>query len=385
MSTFIISPINSLTPKKLDGLLPNFNNTLDRFDKYTDSINVPECQKFLTSETIPTQIRTDFDTITATLIGEDGGQSNLPVTEVSSYSNFSFYNFYITGQGVGKYRVIVTATKDTETVNCEFEPFELVSGTSTRITGGEVKIIEGYKRVKYYNSENEFYIDYSTGIKHFIWIPAELYWINPLGEVDVYNSLDNKEKLEQTNFRGILLKSRPMLRHLFLKFSEASSMDYFAINDVEYILPEVLEPSYYGDANVGTIEVQVEERFTVGINSDDEGFTCDQQIIDGGLVMNIGQDNLSAGTLELTVLEGYKVKSIDWRLKSGTSATVKVGTTVGGEDLSRPKTSTVALDPVSIEKSKILDWDGTGTVYITKTGVGAVIDFWMTLITFKGE
>lgn len=386
MSTFIISPINSLTFKKLDGLLPNFNNTLDRFDRFSDSVNMPECQRFLYSETITTQIRTDFDTITAKLIDSNQSETSLIVNEVSTYVNYSFYNFEISGQSIGDYKVLVTGVKDAETVVFESEPFKLVAGTSTRITGGEVKLIEGYKRVKYYNNDpSSFFIDYSTGIEHFFWIPAEIYWINPSGEVDVYNNLDNKEKLEQTNFRNLMLKSRPMLRHLILKLSESSSMDSFTINDVEYVMPEVLEPVYYGDANLGTVETQIEERFTVGVNSDDEGFSCEQEIIDGGLVMNIGVDNLSDGSKELTVQEGYRVRFIDWRLVSGTSATINIGTTPGGDDITKNKTISTIGDQQTIERSVVMNWDGTGIVYITKTGVGSVIDIWLTTITFKGE
>lgn len=384
MSTFIISPLNSLTFKELDGKLPNFNNTLDKWDVYKDSINVKECQKFLNSETITTQLRTDFTTITANLIDSSGNSTALTVTEVSSYTNYNFYNIEVSGQSNGKYYIIVSGTKDAETRNFESEWFELVSGKAIRTTGDEVRIIEGYKRVEYYNFDpSSFYIDYSTGIRHFFWIPAEIYAINPLGEVDVYNNLDNKEKLEQTNFRALTIKTRPILRHLMLKLSEASSMDYFAINDVEYVLTEVLEPSYYGDANLVTIETQIEERFTIGINSDDEGFTADQFIIEGGLVLNIGKDDLSAGTLELTVPEGYAVRFIDWRLTAGSSATVKIGKTPGGVEIMRDKTLTIIGEKQSIAKTDIVDWDGTGTIYVTKTGVGSVIDIWLTLTTFK--
>lgn len=389
MSTFIISPVNSLTFKKLDGLLPNFNNTLERFDGYKDSINAPDCQKFLNSEVITTQLRTDFTSITATLIDSSGNQTNLTVTEVSTYPNYSFYNFDVSGLSNGQYYIRVEGIKVAETVLFESELFELVSGRAIRTTGGEVRIIDGYKKVKYYNNgASSFYIDYSTGIEHFFWIPAEIYSLTPTGEIDIYNNLDTKEKLEQTNFRALTFKSRPILRHLMLKFSEASSMDYFSINDVEYILPELIEPQYYGDANQVTIETQIEERFTVGVNSDDEGFTGEASTGGGGdttesLVMNIGQDNLSAGTKELTVPAGYAVRFIDWRLVSGSSASVKIGTTPGGNEITREKTLETIGAKQSIARTEVINWSGTGTIYITKTGVGSVIDIWLTLTTFK--
>lgn len=388
MSTFVISPLNSLTFKKKDGLLPNFNNTLDRFDVFIDAINVKKCQKFLSSETIKTQIRTDYETITAKLYDLSENETVLAVNEVSTYTYYSFYEFEVTGQPDGVYKIIVTGQNDGDPdVLFECEPFELVTGEVVAFQGNGVRLIPGYKKVVYYNNKNTFYIDYSTGIKHFVWIPAITFKLIPVGEIDVYNNLDTKEKLEQTNFRSILFENDQIPRHLAIKFIESSSMDYFAINDTEYIVPEIPEITYYNDSNLVTMSLSIEERFTIGVNSDDQGFETtpggDPIIIDTDLVMVIGENNLSAGTAQYAVSEGYAVRHLDMRLVSGGAATIKIGTTPGGDEISKEKTLNAPGDKLTIDRSYVLNWDGTGTVHITKTGVGSVVDVWLTTIKFR--
>lgn len=372
--TFLISPVNSLTFKNFDGLLPSYDNTLDANDTYMNSVNSPSCQKFLSDDVITTQLRTDYDTVVATLYGSDDLPISVTVTLKTSYTDYDFYEFVLSGLANDVYRMVVTAVKSGyDNVEWRSEFFSIVDDFGN----------EDYLKVAYYNDENSFYVDYSTDIQHFFWIPAINFKINPKGEIDVYNNLDNEEKLEETNFRVYTFESKQILRHIALKFVEGSSMDNFKVNDVEFIRNPKTEFEYLSNYNHVLINSELTQKYSVGVNSDDQGYATVEQEISEGLVMNIGQDDLSAGALELTVPDGYAVRFADWALKSGTSASVKIGTTVGGDEISRLLTSTVVDEPVSISTSDVLNWDGTGTVYVTKTGVGAIIDFWLTLITYK--
>lgn len=371
--TFVISPVNDLTFKLIDGELSNYNNTLDNNDTYRNSVNNISFQKFLTTDSVKVQLRTNYDTITAKLYGSNNIPTSVPVVLKTTYTDFKFYEFILSGLSADRYRMVITGTDGVyDDLEFRSEPFEIVADFGK----------EDYLKVEYYNDENSFFIDYSTGITHFFWISAVNFKINPKGEIDVYNNLDNEEKLEETNFRVYSFESKEIPRHLALKFSEASSMDNFSINGVDFIRNPKPELEYQGNSNLVLLRAELTEKFSVGVNSDDRGFECVTLEPQEGLVVNIGAEGVS-GTPQYTVPEGYAVRFLTMRLKTGSSATVDVGTTPGGDEITKAKVLSVIDDPLDIDRSKLVDWDGDGTVYVTIVGVGATIDFWMTAISFK--
>ena len=142
--TFLISPVNILTFKNVNSELPSYDNTLDMNDRYVNSVNDEYFQKFLLTDSIKIKLRTNYDTIVATLYGSNNLPINVPVVLKTAYANYSFYEFVLSGLSEDCYRVVVNGTDD-EFAPLEFvcEPFEIGSDFMNK----------DYLKFEYFNCE----------------------------------------------------------------------------------------------------------------------------------------------------------------------------------------------------------------------------------------
>lgn len=393
--SFIISTLNSIEFKQINNLLPNYDNTLSKDVAFEGVVNINKLQKFLTSETISTQIKTNYlltggDSITATLIDCDGNETNLPVTLIKDFTDTltgdiaAFYEFYVVGQAATKYKIKVKAVRAGE--DDEFrisEPFELVAGSvGFRQTDGvpfQYEFIPNHYKIVAKNVENQFYLYYGTDrasgdpFETSIWISGVLGKPQAGGEVDTYYNLGNLSKLEQISQRIFELKTDDIPDYLALKTQELASLDSFIINDVEYVSTENGEIERFGNYTGGVLTMNFTQAFVEGINSDDQGFIIPTQ---GDMAtIEIKKITNASGSQQLTVSGGYTINQITLVRESGagTQADVKIGFTPSGNEIMHLESvnDTKIIKNIARNFVNPNDEEASFTAYVDISGVGA--------------
>lgn len=143
--------------------------------------------------------------------------------------------------------------------------------------------------LEYKNFENNFGIDYTTGIVHRMRVPGELRWPTFGGERTVYkDSRLRTIKLMEETTRHPELNVFDVPPYLLERIKLASSMDWFTADDVEYQTEDDMEVRYneheaVHGAMIKLIEVDFNQE-----NTDDQGPSADVDILgDNDSVMGV--------------------------------------------------------------------------------------------------
>lgn len=131
---------------------------------------------------------------------------------------------------------------------------------------------EGTMQVDYYNFEDAYKIQYSTGIRHRIHIEGYLDWPKPGGERTVHQDSQNRlRKLQENVTRNpdILVEALPayLLERLALIFGH----DFFSVDEIEYQTEEDFEPEYFEADALGNGRVKLRQVEFLAENTDDAG------------------------------------------------------------------------------------------------------------------
>jgi hypothetical protein len=143
--------------------------------------------------------------------------------------------------------------------------------------------------VEYRNNDNKFGIDYSTGIKHRMRVDAELNSMTFGGDRTVYtDSKARTIKLEEINKQYMEFTVFDVPWYLLERSDLAFSMDWFAVEDVEYQSEEDFEPEYFKNDSLHNGKIKLVKVEYENENSDDTG-TPDVDILglDLGTVMGV--------------------------------------------------------------------------------------------------
>jgi len=365
----IIGQANSIRFKKVDDNLPNFDNTLLANESfYNDKIET-YCQRWKStdnetviiksdSNTIPTVIATKKDkltvTITAALITsydqDDDGTDDLFFFSFNvDFSLFTTETFITVTQGSVVYK--------SEPIIGDVEMSEL--------TNGELLKIE------YYNEDNAFQLDFSTGITFSLYVPSILRDYTTGGDNSIYDNQDELEKLKETVQRLLSFQTIEIPRYLAETLKIASSMDNFIVNDISYTRAEQPEITAIEGINLVTFSMILTDKEYLGMNTHDIGFDCDSSTEDEIMIKT--EENAS-GSVTFNIPAGYLLHTMRVQWVSGTTVTVILGITVGGDELieSRELSSTDTDRTMSIHLD--IDRDSASNVYATITGGVANID-----------
>ena len=389
---FIISKLNPLDFKVRDNKLPNWENTLEHEQYFDGIVKNKYLQKFLTIETITIQFKTDYDSFEIKLW--DAQDNSVSLSESLIYSNTDeftgqltkFYKFSISAQKEGEYYITIKAIKSGE-VNLyyESETFELIKGvTKFRETvDGNVSyiIIPDHYKIEATNNTNKFDLYYEEELPFItsIWIPSRLFNIQSDGDVDVYDNDGNLAKLQEIFQNVFELKTCPIPRYLAQKLQLLSALDFFNINGLDFVNTEKGENEYFDNFSNTVLTMNLTQKFAVGINSDDKGFNI--QEVEDMVVINKEQKNTS-GSISFDIPQGYSINQIIIALKTGTNGTVKIGTTVGGEEIVRTYTLTDTVPQKLLDREYVKNVDSGFTVYVTFSGIGATFDIYIQTIKF---
>lgn len=369
--SFIVSPYNSLRFKEVNDLLPGYNNRLHSEREQVGLIIKPYCQLINSDSTedrnkVTIQIRTDYDlTVTARIVdNSDNSSAAITVTEKATYTNYSTWEFTYTFNTNGNFTIFINGTDSIQdAVEYESEPIDVETSHKNIL------------RLDYFNETNTEFVDYSTGIRHFVNIVARI----PDGEdetdQDVYDNQNKKQKTySATTFNGEFTTGEIpeyIVRQLIL----AQGLFFFYVNDIRYT-GEELTSERFGSTTSKQVTLICSEFETPGVNSDDSG-ELPEPIPEG--MQNIEFLNLEdvAGNQQLTITQNYLPDTLMFVLKTGTSGTVKVGTTVSGDEVSSPKSLTTANPVYTLDREylKLLaQYENSFILYFTITGVGVTLD-----------
>lgn len=370
----IISYLNSIRFRKVDSNFPNFDNTLVVDEKFFNDSTFNYCQRWLTSDTVVVQAQSGSSTLpTAVATKSDNSTVNLTVTQVSAYDqdgdavNDLFFFSFSVDMSLFTDETFVTVEQDG--VTYKSEPFKGDSGLLDELQSGEALKLE------YYNNDNAFNIDFSSGagsITYTIYIESTLKDLGFGGEISEYDNQDEVEKLKETVQRLLTFRLELKPRYLAETIKLASSCDNFVINGVSYIRQEQPDISAIETSNLVDFSMTLVDKEYLGVNSNDIGFDCDTPSTEAEIMVKTEEN--ASGSITFAVPAGYMVHTLRSQWVSGTSVSVKLGISVGGDELVYPReiNSTDTDRTTSIHGD--INRDSDQDIYATVSGGVANLD-----------
>lgn len=367
----IISGCNSIKFKLQDSNPPNINNTLLADEKFYNDKIFTYCQRWPDTVTQKVQIKSNSDTLPTAIATEaDQSTTALTVTQVSSYDTDSdgtddtFYFEFTVDFSAFTTKTDIVANQGS--VTWKSEPFKGDSEVSTELADGELQ------KVEYYNQDNNFQIDFSTGITFELYIPAVLKDLDTSGEISNYDNQDELTKLKETVQRLLTFKTLDIPRYLGETLKLASSTDNFVVNSVSYVRAEQPEITPVEGSNFVEFSMALTDKEYLGINTHDTGFNCDvapTEAVD--MVQTI--ENASGGET-FTISAGYLIHVLTANWVSGTSVEIKLGTTIGGDDICYPFNVSSGLIQITSQAHYPVARAADTDVYATVTGGVVTLD-----------
>jgi len=149
--------------------------------------------------------------------------------------------------------------------------FSNYTATSEPITTSET-LPDDYLKLEYYNFEEAFKVDYTTGIKHIIHVEGFLDYPAPGGKRVVHEDSQNRlRKLMENVTRNPTIYVAALPHYLLEKLPLAFAHDRFLIDDVEYQTEEDFEAEYFECDPLGNGSCKLRQVEFLSENSDDQG------------------------------------------------------------------------------------------------------------------
>lgn len=367
----IISSLNSIRFAKVDSNYRNFGNTLLSDEKFYNDEIFEYCQRFLTTDTaVKVQIKSNSSAVpTATLTKADKSTVALTVTQVSAYDqnndsiNDLFFFEFVVNMSAYTTESFITVVQD-ET--WKSEPFKGDANLLTELQDGESQQIE------YYNDDNAFSIDFSSGITFKTYVEAIVKDYEAGGEASIYDNQDEITKLKETATRMFTLKTLYVPRYVAEQLRLASACDNFIINGVSYIREDMPDISPVDGCNLVEVSMKLIDKEYIGVNTHDIGFDVDIPANEANIMIQ-SEENAS-GSVSFVVPAGYLVHTLRAQWVSGTTVEVKLGTTVSGNELLYGQNITSVITQFTASIHSDIDRDSDATIYATISGGVANID-----------
>ena len=373
--SFVISQLSSVRFRPVDGDAPNFDNTFLADEKFFNDKIFTYCQRFPNDVTQLIQIKSDSSTLPTVTATKDD-QSTTPITPTGS----TFVSRYdTTGDGSFDtwffefnidFSLFVTETFITVVqggTTYKSEPFIGDSEVNTEVTEGERLILE------YYNQDNAFQIDFSTGITYTLYLESTLKTYNPGGEKTTYDNQSELTILKATAQRTLELKTIEIPRYLAEIIDLISKVDNLVVNGKAYIADsDSIDVEEVEGSNLVTTSVVLTDKEYLGVNSHDTGFNCD--VAPTTAEMTILTELTASGSVPFTIPAGFLVHTLRAKWVSGASVEIKLGLSVGTDELVYPFniSSTFIKSTAAIHGD--IDRDSDTDIFATVTGGVAILD-----------
>lgn len=367
----IISALNSIRFVKQDSNFRNFGNTLTADEKFFNDEIFEYCQRFQTTDTVTIQIKSDLATVPTVKAYKAGNMAEtLTASLVSSYdqdndgTNDLFYFQFEIPLVNYQSETFVTVEQDGETWRSE--PFYADVNLYQELFDGDIL------QVEYYNDDNAFQVDFSTGLTYKLYIEATVKDLEFGGESSIYDNQDEFTKLKETVVRILNFKTLPIPRYFAEVLRLASSCDNFTVNSISFVRQDLPEIAPVEGSNLVDFMMKLTDKEYLGVNSHDIGFNCDLQTTNNE-VMTITVIN-GSGSEVFTVPAGYLLHTLSAEWVQGTAVQVKLGTTNASEDLVYPFELTSVITSVTAAVHSPFNRSSQTTIYCTISGGSANID-----------
>jgi len=380
----LVSPADSaLTFKDLTGNYPTESNTLHANIKQAGFTSKGYCQKANNGETIPFQLISDVATAVSLRIYEDGTLlatvAGTLINTIVGVVTRTYWNFSVDMTPYNGKVVWMTATQGADVITSE--PIK-ISDLTEDIAKGRIK------RVDYNNQDRSnadlsgFFIDWSNIASMFFYIEAQDREIFLTDENEVLRGSQSDTLISATNYTGIILKTGPVPKYMVKRLMTVTSLDTFTVNDIRYIKGDAVDSELFGGSTLFQVTVELTEKNAIGLNVDDLGIETGSSDMDDAIV-TVREDAVTGAGVQATRPAEYMLHTV-WLQHATTSAaasaTVKCGTTVGGDDIFDTTEGTIDKATyvqggvfLEIPRHKLRNIDNAETLYFTVVGAGAVL------------
>lgn len=375
----VIGQSNSLRFRKVDSNPPNFDNTLVADEIFYNDKIWTYCQRWKTTDTAVTvQVNSDSDTL-PTVVATKADNSTVNITPtgstyVSRYDTTGdgsfdlwFFAFDI-DMSVYTTETFVTVTQGA--VVYKSEPFKGDANLATEIANGEVQVID------YFNVDNTFEIDFSSGagsITYTLYVEGSMKRRTGGGESSLYDNQQEITLLKRTKKRLLELKTLEVPRYIEETIDLITAMDNITINGVAYVYEEdSVDSEEVEGSNLVTVTVNFTDKEYLGVNTNDPGFDVDTPAT--GVEDMIFTEEGASGGDTFTIPAGYLVHTLRAQWVSGASVTVKLGTSVGTDELVFPFVITTSNRNITVSIHMDINRDSDTDIYSTVSGGVANID-----------
>jgi hypothetical protein len=375
------SILNPISFKNINGLLPNRWNTMHN-DLPSGAFYIKKYfQIFDYGDIVQFQIQSDDSTIpTCRVYANNLLIETISGTLASSYEGDEgsryFFNYSIEfDSAYNNKEITIKVTKDSDLL--QSEPIKL-KDMSIVLNSAR------YKRIEYTNYDrnssdfNDFSMDWSviTTTDKLLYFYVEAI-DDEINNEDTITTLDGcqSKKIIAANFTpGCIFKTSGIPFYVSAKLTAASSLDYFAINSIEYVKTDGISTERLGNSTLFQATLTLVEKNSLGINVDNLTIT------ETDSMENEISNTIITGVLTDTTVstpDGFGLHYI--RIKhntnsSGNNATVMCGSTVGGDEY-------IVAEAGEIISGQSQSYDlhdtDSDNIYFTISGTGIILDIFV--------
>jgi hypothetical protein len=375
-----ISRANSIHFVKVDGLLPNVENTLSFDEKYAGWKNMLYCQKWDDASVVVVQVVSDSDTVPTVNVNPLSGAACADITPTleksypasGSLAARYYFEFTVDFSDYANRTIQIVVTQGADVWKSEYQQS---LDLSSDLSDGDMVLIQ------YTNYENEsalpnVQIDYTTGIEFFFYVEAVLKDISYQTEDQMFTNVTDKVLIESQTFKVRKLATRPLPEFMTDKIAIAGKCFTFLINDIQYTtdgVPEIATPG----ANLRALTWTLVHTDILGFTSDDKSIilpTVDGLLTRAGdAIVSTWTFIVPAGYLMLAVVAGHDTGSAG-------EYTLNCGSTLHGVDYI--DTGSVPLSAVNTTFNLTTQpyFATAATVYVEISGAGAIGKIYVLLL-----
>jgi hypothetical protein len=373
---FIISVANPVRFVCLNGQLQSFDNTLFSDEVHYGGVSKCFDQQFLTGETVNIQVKADTAaTLTMERYFDDGTMDTISPSETTVYTDYQTIDFSIS---------LSTASRSY---------FYVYNNDSSSVWQSEWVSVEDeltdYLKLEWFNldpadTENgNFNFDYSTtsasSYVNYMYIPASLSDYKPGGKSTLFDNQNEMVKVKENIFRKLTLKTDLIPAYLAEKIIVAQSHDVFSVNEVVYVCEQQPQIDKQAQTNLVVLTAELTQQSVLGLNTDDIGFDVDNGNSDSMIENKTVEGATASGSFAVSA--GFTIQQVVAKKNSGTNPSLKLGTTVGGDEI-MPET-VLTTTPISDNLVYTPSTSATWTIYYTLGGTSPNIDLYILTINHK--
>jgi len=279
---------------------------------------------------------------------ETGAYTVISEDNTETYTTFIIYEYLIT---FNKYeRLYLQATSETSEWRSEWVDV-IAEDTSMMLL----------QWTNYDDMSDTFEFDYTTTLAvanvNFMRLEGEMVTYKPAGESTIYDNQNEKSKIKGNVYRKLTFVADRIPRQIAEIITIATQHDRFVANSAGYIAEDLPEIEMVGAFCEVSIDLTLS--LALGINTHDIGLDCDSTT--NNMIQNLTLLN-KTGSQQVTGGAGYAINQIIIELVTGTTVTVKIGITVGGDEILKTYTLT-STKYFNIFTRNYISFDGLTSVY----------------------